>query len=169
MSKCPENGILLLVLTNNDAFVKKYMLEFLNIAVFRISWYSSFPRGLHFILLSVLSYYNILSFMFVKIYQMPSLHVFIGSDQNLIFWIHNICQNPKMSSLHIVIGSHQLPLHRLFSASSVHCGRLSKTEQPFWLLYSSWDVKQPINGCANWKSTSNINKFFFDSACQSCP
>ena len=66
-----------------------------------------------------------------------------------------------MSSLHVVIGSHQLPLHRLFSASSVHCGRLSKTEQPFWLLYSYWDVKQPINGCASWKSTSNINKFFF--------
>ena len=37
MSKCPENGILLSVLTNNDAFVKEYMLEFLNIAVFRIS------------------------------------------------------------------------------------------------------------------------------------
>ena len=37
LSKCPENGILLSVLTNNDAFVKEYMLEFLNIAVFRIS------------------------------------------------------------------------------------------------------------------------------------
>ena len=142
MSKCPKNGILLSVLTNNDAFVKKYMLKFLNIPVFRISWYSSFPRGLHFTLLSVLSYYNIFSLHVCWNLPLPDAFSsrFYRFWPNLIFWIHNICQNPKMSSLHVVIGSHQLPLHRLFSASSVHCGRLSKTEQPFWLLYSYWDV-----------------------------
>ena len=92
--------------------------------------------------------------MFVKIYQMPSLHVFIGSDQNLIFWIHIIFVKIPRCLLFTLLS---VLTNYLYIAS---LARLQCTVVGFRKLNNLFDY---------FTSTSNINKFFFDSACQSCP
>ena len=105
--------------------------------------------------------------MFVKIYQMPSLHVFIGSDQIWYFEFIIFVKIPRCLLFTLL----SVLTNYLYIAS---LARLQCTVVGFRKLNNLFDyftvigmsiVKQPINGCASWKSTSNINKFFFVPAC----